>query len=102
MSRYEVRVHQRFFDRLDIQLTEERGPNGEASRTDFLALDLPAIIETVATRFDELPLIDPEHTDFRITTTGATLVPAVTIVAQLADGIVYLTDVRIDYEAPWD
>jgi len=38
-----VRVDQRFLEQLDAQLGEERGPNGEPSRIDFLRFELPAI-----------------------------------------------------------
>ncbi len=54
MTRREVRVADSFFARLDHQLRPERGPNGEASATDFIVIDLPTIVEEFATSFDEL------------------------------------------------
>jgi len=56
--RREVRVAPVFFEQLDLQLGAERGPNGEPSATDFLVMDLPAIVAKFATAFDSLPLID--------------------------------------------
>ncbi len=48
MTRREVRVADSFFEELDDQLTAERGANGEPSATDFLVIDLPAIVEEFA------------------------------------------------------
>lgn len=52
--RREVRVAEAFFEELDRQLSAERGPLGEPSATDFLVVDLPAIVDRFATGFDEL------------------------------------------------
>ena len=54
-SRREVRVAESLFDELDQQLGSERGSRGEPSATDFLVVDLPAIVEVFATQFDSLP-----------------------------------------------
>jgi len=43
-DRREVRVAESFFEDLDLQLGGERGPNGEPSATDFLVVDLPAVV----------------------------------------------------------
>lgn len=53
--RREVRVTEAFFDELDAQLGPERGPHGEPSATDFLVIDLPAIVDRFASGFDDLP-----------------------------------------------
>jgi hypothetical protein len=55
VSRRQVRVTAAFFDQLDKQFGTERGPDGEPSVTDFIVIDLPAIIERFAEGFDELP-----------------------------------------------
>ncbi len=55
MTRRIVRTSQAFFDQLDQRLGTSRGPSGEPSATDFLVVELPAIVEAFATRFDELP-----------------------------------------------
>ena len=52
-----VRVAESFFEQLDALLPADRGPNGEPSATDFLVIDLPAIVDQVATEFDDLPEI---------------------------------------------
>ena len=54
-ERREVRVADSFFARLDEQFGTERGPSGEPSATDFIVIDLPAIVELFATTFDDLP-----------------------------------------------
>jgi len=50
-DRREVRVASTFFDELDLRLGPERGPDGEPSATDFLVMDLPAIVERFAADF---------------------------------------------------
>ena len=50
-ERRSVRVDPRFLEQLDAQLGEERGPNGEPSRIDFLRFELPAIEDDFALRF---------------------------------------------------
>lgn len=45
----------RIFDQLDGQRSANRGSAGEPSATDFLVIDLPAIVERFATDFEALP-----------------------------------------------
>ena len=54
-ARREVRVADSFFAGIDAQFRPERGPDGEPSATDFIVVDLPAIVEEFAARFDDLP-----------------------------------------------
>lgn len=54
-ERREVRVTESFFEELDAQLGNERGPNGRPSATDFVVVDLRRIVDEFATRFDDLP-----------------------------------------------
>lgn len=65
-ERLTVRVSRAVFDQIDRVLGPERGPHGEPSATDFLTVDLLAIVEVFATRFDELPRPSPAvpTTDF--------------------------------------
>jgi hypothetical protein len=55
VTRRAVRISPAFFDQLDRRLGPARGPLGEPSATDFLVVELPAVVEAFATRFDELP-----------------------------------------------
>jgi hypothetical protein len=50
-----VRVADSFFEQLDEQLGASRGPNGEPSSTDFLVMELPAVVERFAIDFDSTP-----------------------------------------------
>lgn len=52
-----VRVSSSFFDLLDGQLRVERGDDGEPSATDFVVIELPAVIERFAADFESLPEI---------------------------------------------
>ena len=78
-ERHSVRVDRAFFDLLDDQLGEERGPNGEPSASDFLLVDLPLIAEAFATRFESLSVPEPEHPEFRSLVISALLVPSVMV-----------------------
>jgi hypothetical protein len=50
-----VRASPAFFVDLDRQLGPDRGPHGEPSATDFLVIELPAVVERFATDFEALP-----------------------------------------------
>ena len=101
-ERRPVRVDSRFLDQLDAQLREERGPNGEPSRIDFLRFELPSIEDDFALRFDELAEIIPGRPDYRIVITTGRLVSAISIVGQaLADGSVLLLGVELDLGPMW-
>ncbi len=54
-SRREVRATQAFFEELDQQLGDERGPSGEPSSYDFQSHELIAIVERFADDWDRLP-----------------------------------------------
>ena len=58
MTRRIVRASTAFFHDLDRQLGPDRGPHGEPSATDFLVIEVPAIVEQCATGFDTLPEAD--------------------------------------------
>lgn len=101
MTRRQVRVTQAFFDQLDSQLGPERGPNGEPSATDFIALQLPAIIERFATDFDELPEIVPGVPAGRMLIAPGVLVLVVAVFGLLTDDdTIDLTGITIDHEGP--
>lgn len=55
MTRRIVRATDTFFEELDAQLRPERGHHGEPSATDFLVVEMPAIVERFAVGFEDLP-----------------------------------------------
>jgi hypothetical protein len=55
VTRRIVRASPAFFVDLDRQLGPDRGPHGEPSATDFLVIELPAVVERFATDFETLP-----------------------------------------------
>jgi hypothetical protein len=55
VTRRIVRASTAFFEDLDRQLGPDRDPHGEPSATDFLVIEVPAIVEQFATGFDSLP-----------------------------------------------
>jgi hypothetical protein len=96
-ERRPVRVDLRFLEQLDAQLGEERGPNGEPSRIDFLRFELPTLEDEFALRFEDLPEVIPGRTDYRQVITAGRLVPFIAIVGQLTpDGSVLLLGVELD------
>jgi len=81
----------RFFEDLDRQLRTERGPNGEPSTNDFQVLELIRIVDRFAVEFDDLPRLISEREDYRVLVMSGTLVPAFSVIGQLAtDGAVEL------------
>lgn len=54
------------FEELDQVLGPDRGPDGRPSVNDFLTNDLLEIVETFATRFDDLPALIAGRRDYRI------------------------------------
>jgi hypothetical protein len=53
-GRREVRVSEDYFRQLDSQLGPTTGLHGEPSSTDYLIIELPAVVERFATDFDSL------------------------------------------------
>lgn len=78
-ERRTVRVSDTFFDQLDSYFGRERGPFGEPSATDFIVLELPAIVERFATDFDGLPEIVDGVSAGRMLITSGVLVQAIAV-----------------------
>lgn len=102
-DRRAVRITPDFFDDLDAQLRDSRGPNGEPSRHDFQVHELLRVAERFAVDWDVLPPLIPGRSDYRILTAAGLLVPRFAVVGQLAsDGAVELVQLDIDLDAGWD
>jgi len=95
-----VRPTPDFFDDLDAQLGDDRGDHGEPSRHDFVTVELPDIMETFATRWDDLPLFIAGRPDYRILIGAGQLVPAYAVEAQLCRGW-FIELVRLDLQLAW-
>jgi hypothetical protein len=78
-ERRTVLVTEAFFDQLDIYFGPERGPHGEPSATDFIVLELPAIVERFATDFEGLPEIVDGVPAGRMLITSGVLVRAMAV-----------------------
>ncbi len=97
ISRREVRVTEAFFEELDAQLGSVRGPTGEASATDFLVIDLPAVVERFASGFDELPEAVEGIASARMFIGSSALVRAFVVHGiETTEGVVELVGVEID------
>jgi len=96
-SRREVRVAESFFEELDQQLGSERGADGWPSSTDFVVIDLPAIVERFALGFDELPEVMEGVSGLRMLI-GTTALVRVFVVhgIETSDGVVELVGIEID------
>jgi hypothetical protein len=95
-----VRATARFFEDLDRQLPSERGQSGEPSTNDFQTFELLRIVETFAEHFYTLPELIPGRPDYRLLIATGTVVPAFSVLGQLAsDGAVELIQLDIDLNA---
>jgi hypothetical protein len=101
---WHVRPLPEFFHALDQQLPEERGPNGEPSRRDFLSLELPEAMEDFAQLWDSLPRPIHDRDDYRILVKQGYLVAAMSIEAQLCpvSGVIELVTIHLELTWPDD
>lgn len=104
MTPRRVRPLPEFFHALDQQLSDERGPNGEPSRYDFLSLELPEAMEDFALLWESLPCSVPGREDYRILVKRGHLVAAMSIEAQLSpvSGVIELVDIHLELTWPGD
>lgn len=101
-DRFDVRASAGFFEDLDRQLGNERGPNGEPSTNDFQTFELLDIVERFATGFDELPPLISGRRDYRVLISTGVLVHAYSVVGQLRpDGAVELISLDLDLRTGW-
>lgn len=92
-----VRVSPAFFEQLDEQLRSVRGDAGQPSATDFLVIDLPAIVERFATDFEGLPEFVEGVGVARVLVATGRLVRAVAVYGLLvADDSVELIGIELD------
>jgi hypothetical protein len=86
-----------FLDDLDRQLPGERGPRGEPSAADFLAIEAPDIVRTFAHEFEALPPLVEGRRDYRVLIGRGTVVRAFAVTAQLRqDGWIELLALELD------
>lgn len=55
-----------FLDRLDLLLPTERPGVGTPSRSDFMAFELPPLVDLLATEFDAVTPVVPGFLDVRV------------------------------------
>ena len=92
-----VRVTDSFFEQLDEQLGASRGSNGEPSSTDFLVMELPAVVERFAIDFDSLPELVEGLPASRMLIASGVLVRAFAVYGLLmSDDSIELIGVELD------
>lgn len=97
LGRRSVRVTDAFFEQLDEQLGPDRGPSGEPSATDFLVIELPAVVDRFATDFDSLPEIIEGFSAGRMLIVPGLLVRAFAVYGLLiADDAIEVIGVELD------
>ena len=97
MTRRIVRASTAFFEDLDRQLGPYRGPHGEPSATDFLVIEVPAIVEQFATGFNTLPEAVEGVAEARMVIGTGRLVRAFAVYGLLmSDDSVELIGIEID------
>lgn len=101
MTPQRVRPMPEFFQALDQQLPDERGPHGEPSRYDFLSIELPETMEAFATSWDQLPQQIAGRADYRTLVRPGRLVAVYSVEAQLSpSGVIELVDLALDLAWP--
>lgn len=96
-ARRQVRVSEAFFVQLDSQLGPDRGPEGHPSATDFLVLELPVVVERLATDLEGLPEIVEGFPGGRMFISGGLLVRAFAVYGLLmTDGSIELMGIELD------
>ncbi len=96
-DRHVVRVSPAFFDQLDNELGADRGDKGQPSATDFLVIDLPAIVERFATDFEGLPEFVEGVSVARVLVATGRLVRALAVYGFLTpDGSIELIGIELD------
>lgn len=95
--RRSIRVTESFFQALDSQLGPDRSPEGAPSATDFLALELPPVVERFATDFDGLPEVITGFAAARVVIASGLLVRGMVVYGILvADQTIELVDIDLD------
>ena len=96
-ARRRVRVTEALFEQLDEQLGPDRGLRGQPSSTDFLVLELPAIVERFAVDFEGLPEIVEGLASGRMLIASGLLVRAFAVYGLLAtDGSIDLIGIETE------
>lgn len=99
MQRRQVFVTDDLYANLDSHLGDERGPNGEPSRFDFLRFDLIEIIDQIAVEFDDLPEAIPGHPYYRLLVIEGRMVDQIAVVGHLApDGSIELVHLDLNFD----
>jgi hypothetical protein len=99
-DRREVRVTEEFFGQLDAQLGSSRGPSGAPSSTDYIVLELPAVVDRFATGFEDLAEMVEGVPAARMLITTGVLVPASVVYGvETTGGVVELIGIEMDLGA---
>lgn len=86
-----------FLDDLDRQLPAERGPLGEPSALDFLAIEVPDIVRAFARDFEALQPVVVGRPDYRVLIGRGSVVRAYAVTGQRRkDGSIELLELELD------
>ena len=78
-ARRRVTFHDAFFDRLEELLPAERPGDGTPSRSDFLAFELPPLVDLLAAEFAERTVAVPGIPEVRVLVASGILVDRIAI-----------------------
>ena len=95
-ARRQTRVTDQFFDRLDELLPSERTATGTPSATDFLAYDLPAVLDELAVRYEDVTFAVDESAGVRVFIAAGALVSRFAVYAELVAGVIEVFWLEID------
>jgi hypothetical protein len=78
-TRRRVTFHDAFFERLDELLPAERRGDGTPSRSDFMAFELPPLVDLLAAEFEQMTTVVPGVAGVRVLITSGVLVDRIAI-----------------------
>ena len=78
-ARRRVTFRDAFFERLEELLPAERPGDGTPSRSDFMAFELPPLVDLLAAEFEEMTTIVPDVPGVRVLVASGVLVDRIAL-----------------------
>lgn len=100
-ARRRVTFHDAFFDRLEELLPAERLGDGTPSRSDFMAFELPPLVDLLSAEFEQMTTVVPGVSGVRVLVASGILVDRIAIYVRelgpdAVEGLLLDLDVRIE------
>lgn len=96
MTRRTVVFEDEFFERLNDLVPEERSATGVPSRTDFLAYDIPPLMDLLAEEYERFTL-PVAGSNLRVLVQSGRFVRGIVLWTELVDERVRVFDIELDF-----